>query len=310
MKDFGWYFAPLCGGQQIGLADNNREDFKGKDLINNSVREFVQNSLDMRVNPNIPVKVDFNLKYLKPKEYPEIFMDFLFYLKNSKKPWTTVSKDHKDYIKTGTECVNKDNVPFLIISDHNTKGARGSMDINNTNTSWAALVNIEGHSVKPEDEDDEDDVSGGSFGIGKNAAYACSALNMVFYHTTAIDTATSLIGLVKLCTTKNADGENTQPTGKFCFLGDPINHPYGAVITEKHENKFRDLFLRKRDDYGTDVIIAAFNELDNWMEHVKQAILRNFFVAIAENKLIVEIKDGENCIIIDKTNIAEYFSEY
>ena len=63
---------------------------------------------------------------------------------------------------------------MLRISDHLTSGLTGSRELINTN--WTNLIKSSGVS-------DKKGASGGSFGIGKFATFACSDYASVFYST-------------------------------------------------------------------------------------------------------------------------------
>ena len=72
--------------------------------------------------------------------------------------------------------IESDKITILRISDHNTWGLSGADQPDNTNMPWTALVMSEGASSK-------DGTGGGSFGIGKFAAFANSKIRTVFYST-------------------------------------------------------------------------------------------------------------------------------
>jgi hypothetical protein len=69
---------------------------------------------------------------------------------------------------------------YGVASDFNTMGLRGSRT-RELDSPWEALTGADGVSAN------KSSTSGGSYGIGKNAPFACSALSMVFYNTYAED---------------------------------------------------------------------------------------------------------------------------
>ena len=69
---------------------------------------------------------------------------------------------------------------MLTVSDFNTTGLTGPRE---EVSPFHSLVKSSGVSNK------EDDTSGGSFGIGKSAAYSASDLQTVFYATSYINAA-------------------------------------------------------------------------------------------------------------------------
>ncbi|UUZ92340.1 hypothetical protein LJK87_44330 [Paenibacillus sp. P25] len=164
-------------------------------------------------------------------------------------------------------------IPFLKISDYNTTGLTGVNE--GQRGGWHNLIKSVGSS-------DKDSHSGGSFGIGKHAPFACSDLRTVFYGTKEADTgAEAFQGVAKLVTYINEHDEPTQGTGYFGMI--EKNRP----ITETVEiNEFF-----RRTDIGTDIFIAGFNEKGSWEEKIIKSVLENFFIAILNEKLIVKVGD-------------------
>lgn len=54
----------------------------------------------------------------------------------------------------------------------------------------------------------------------------------------------------------------------------------------------------------------GFNQTNNWTEVISKAILKNFFVAINEKKLVVEIKDETHNTLIDSEHLSEKISAF
>ena len=298
-----WRFPPLSGGSKQGYTNNDIEGFKGEELIDNLAREICQNSLDARDDSaEGPVKVVFELKPIQTQDY-DVFSGYSKCLKGCRDFWSAggdLDAKLSTFLTEAESTLSKDSVSVLIASDYNTKGLWGNHDLNNIKTPWEALTGADGISVKP------DDNSGGSFGIGKNAPFACSALSMVFYNTYDIDNHKSFVGVGRVATLLNDEGKPTQRIGKYQNNDD--DNEIWLPIYKEDTNAFRDLFVR--EEHGTDVIIVGFNEPDNWQENVAKAAIKNFFVAIAEKKLVVEIKDGQHVTRIDDTKIADLIEEY
>ena len=78
---------------------------------------------------------------------------------------------------------------LLRVSDFNTIGLKG---VNSRSSSpWTNLVKAQGVS-------DKASTDGGSFGIGKNAAYACSDLRTIIYSTLTVDGEVGTQGVASL----------------------------------------------------------------------------------------------------------------
>ena len=69
------------------------------------------------------------------------------------------------------------------------------------------MINEDGVSAK------ESEASGGSYGIGKNAPFACSGLSLVFYNTFAIDNEKAFEGVARLATLFDSNHKATQRIG-------------------------------------------------------------------------------------------------
>lgn len=286
----GWYFPPLCGGTEHGYSDQGIEAFKGIELIDNLAREICQNSLDAKLKDNKePVRVAFRLCHIKQENY-EMFTQFKKCIEGCYEYWGE-RKDEKltNFLSGAKQMLSEERIPILIASDFNTTGLTGSKATSQQRSVWRALAHSDGTSVKG-------DGSIGSYGIGKNAPFACSDLSMVFYNTYAEDEQKAFKGVARIATLLQ-NGKETQSTGHYGkYDNDKI-----SPIFDDELNKFRDLF--DRYEYGTDIIIVGFNETENWMEQIEKAILKHFFIAIIENKLVVEI-DGNT---LDKDHLKNIF---
>ena len=300
----GWRFPPLSGGTKQGYTNNDIEGFKGEELIDNLAREICQNSLDAYdKNTNKPVKVVFELKQIEQTEH-DVFLGYKKCLTGCREFWTRnggkIDAKLDAFLVDAEACMKKSKISVLVASDYNTKGLIGNHNLDDISTPWEALTGADGMSVKP------DDNSGGSFGIGKNAPFACSSLSMVFYNTYDIEENRAFIGVGRLATLLNDDNKPTQRVGKYQKNDDEAES--WLPIYQEDNNSFRNLFVREK--HGTDVIIVGFNETEKWEDNVSKAVLKNFFVAIREKKLIIEIKNGSGTKIIDNATIGSMIDHY
>lgn len=300
MSNIGWRFPPLSGGTRQGYTNNDIEVFKGNELIDNLAREICQNSLDAHAGDiNTAVKVVFELKHFRREDY-DVFSQYSECLKGCRSYWgDEMDAKLSRFVSNAENALNEETIPVLVASDYNTKGLNGSHS-GQKSSSWEALTGSDGISVK------QDGNSAGSYGIGKNAPYACSSLSMVFYNTMAEDMETAFIGVARLATLNNSAGKPTQRVGKY-QCNDEENENWTPIFATD-ENKFRDCFVRT--ERGTDVIIVGFNQEVNWVRNVIQAVLKNFFVAISERRLIVELKDGTEHKIINDVTLSQLFTDY
>ena len=299
----GWRFPPLSGGTKQCYTNNDIEGFKGEELIDNLAREICQNSLDAHTNSNSdPVKVVFQLRQVEKDRYT-MFSEYEECLNGCRRFWTNggaIDEKLKTFLDDAEATLSRPIVSVLVASDYNTRGLMGSHSLDDISTTWEALTGADGMSVKP------DDNSGGSFGIGKNAPFACSSLSMVFYNTFDEQNLKAFIGVGRLATLFNENGKPTQRVGKY-QKNDDANEAWYPIY-EEDENAFRDLF--QREEHGTDIIIVGFNEVENWEDNVSKAAIKNFFVAIKEKRLVVEVKNGEKTVVIDDSTIEQLIEEY
>lgn len=298
-----WRFPPLSGGTKQGYTNNDIEGFKGEELIDNLAREVCQNSLDARDDQaEGPVRVVFELRQIQTDAY-DVFSGYSTCLQGCRRFWSSggnIDEKLDTFLTEAERTLSQSTISVLVASDYNTKGLCGNHDLDNISTAWEALTGADGMSVKP------DDNSGGSFGIGKNAPFACSSLSMVFYNTWDIEDHRAFIGVGRVATLLNETGKPTQRVGKY-QNNDDENEVWLPIYT-KDSNSFRDLFVRQ--ERGTDVIVVGFNEVDDWQNDIAKAVIKNFFVAIKEQKLVVEIKDGNTITRIDDERIAVLIEEY
>lgn len=300
MAVVGWRFPPLFGGTRQGYTNNDIEAFKGEELIDNLAREICQNSLDAK-NKNVsePVKVKFELMHVPTAGY-EVFSGYKKCIDGCRKYWGDDTDDKLAcFLNDAEHTLSKDRVGVLVAGDYNTTGLTGSRT-NKISSAWEALAHSDGVSVK------SNDISGGSFGIGKNAPFACSSLSMVFYNTYADDNEKAFLGVARLATLFNENDKPTHRIGHFQKNDDEAEK--WSPIFEEDINPFRDLF--SRTEKGTDVIIIGFNEEENWIEKVEKAVIKNFFVAIHEGNLIVELKDNTIIHLIDASNLSQKISDF
>ena len=301
MEKIGWRFPPLSGGTRQSYTSNDIEGFKGEEIINNLTRETCQNSLDAKnKNINKPVKVVYELKHISTSLY-EAIKEYQKYLKGCYSYWNADKMDPRleEFLSKATSAIKKESIPVLIISDYNTSGLCGSGG-NKLFSPWEALTSSDGMSVKTDKD------SSGSYGIGKNAPFACSSLSMVFYNTKATDGGKAFIGVARLATLNDEEGRPTQRIGRY-QNNDNENEKWRPIYDYDNDS-FRDLFVR--NNYGTDVIIVGFNQEKNWTKNIIKAVLKNFFISICEQKLIVELKNNSKPIIINNDTLPIIIENY
>lgn len=303
-----WDFPLLGTGNQSGNNIAAITMFKGSGIMDGLAREVCQNSLDAKnkdLGPDVPVKVKFKLVEIHKSDFP-MFEGYQEALTNSINYWeSSPLKTPKimEFLENVQTALNKENIPMLVMSDYNTVGLNGvNADIDNGEKSfWDLLVNTEGISIK------QDDNSAGSFGIGKNAPFAYSALNLVFYNTLAQDGGRAFEGVTRLVTSQrnyNGSMRRTQSIGKYLYLEDEFT---GRPILPTDDCPLANIDAFKRTEIGTDVAIVGFKQedYDDWENLTAIAVIKNFILSIHLGKLEVSITSPKRNFEINKSNIED-----
>lgn len=294
MNKLDWRFPLLDGGDEQGINNSGIATFKGAELYDNLAREICQNSLDAKADGEETVIVEFNSTVLKKNEHSALVgLDSI--IQACDDYWSKRAEPKlKSFINEAKNKLAQECIDFLVISDYNTNGLSGAKAAVAEKSVWRALTHSNGVTEKEQG-------SGGSYGIGKNAPFACSSFRTVFYNSYAkADEVRAFQGVSRLATHFDANGKQTQGVGFFQNIVEQ------RPIFENDYCLLRDKFVRKK--YGTDVIIAGFKKTETWAEDIEKAVLANFFVAIINRQLIVKINGRE---VNDKTIAAriKYYAE-
>lgn len=286
MANITWDFPPLGSGNEQGYTNSGIQLFRG-DLIQNLAREICQNSLDAHDETiDAPVEVRFSLVNVRKDDHP-MFAQYAECIEGCERYWgDRMDTRLGNFMTSVRKAISHEYIPCLVASDYKTKGLTGAKADMSTKSVWRALAHSDGTSVNKQSD------SAGSFGIGKNAPFACSRLSTVFYSTYAQDGVRAFQGVARLATIiDKATGKPTQGIGHYLAIeNEGAWHP----IFPEDNCSFRDLF--PRDEIGTDIIIVGFSS-DSWETSMIQAVLCNFFLAIIERRLVVRI--GETVISAD-----------
>ncbi|MGH1647790.1 hypothetical protein ABE945_08510 [Enterococcus gilvus] len=265
-----FYFPGNNGGEVKGISDSGIETFSGNS-IKGLAREILQNSLDANKKSSEPAYVEFEMFQLPFDNLPgssslkEAFV-------RARQFWDRqTSRKAKKFFDQALEQTDG-LIDILRISDFNTSGLLGSRE--DYNTPWVNLTKSAGVS-------DKDSGTMGSFGIGKFATFAASSLRTVFYNTVAQDGESAFQGISRLTSFIDKNENTTQGIG---YLGSSLANPeYTSISLDP-------CFDRKELDYGTDIYISGFKNIENsWQEEIVASVLDGFLYAIFMNNLIVKI---------------------
>lgn len=280
----GWNFPFNNDGREDGLNDPGVETFKNNPLAS-LAREIPQNSIDAAdKDSGKPVEVHFDLVELPIAKFPDA-RHFEKILKACEKYWTHIAAAKK-FFRNAQDVIHATKIRVLKVSDYNTTGLLGSID--DRTSDWFKLTKAVGASDKAAN-------AGGSFGIGKHAPFACSELRTVFYGTKDKTGKFAFQGVSKLVTHKNG-GETTQGTGYF---GEKSHNQPITKATDVN-------LVFRRNKVGTDVFIAGFPNMSNWVDDIAKALIDSFFVAIYEGRLVARV----GTIHINQASLGDLIAKY
>lgn len=291
MDEARWQFAETGGGTEDGIHNPLIEHFEGN-YSYHLAREIIQNALDARNDYNKPVKVCYCLRYFKPEEFPGR-NQLETIIQRCYEYWSD-DEVAQNKMKLALKCIKLDKIPVLKISDYNTKGLEGGD--NDKKKPWYNLVKSRGSSPKTEGE-------GGSFGLGKGAPYAASVLRTLFYASKSEkDKKSRFIGIAELVSH---------------IFESKVRRGSGSYGLVNQSTIFDQILMGDfwRKESGLDIYITGFKNDKGWKEELIKSILRNFWYAVLNEDLIVQVEDQEisfsSLPILMSNNFAdEPFKDY
>lgn len=289
-EKIGWNFPGNNNGQLMGISEAGIETFKGS-LISSLTREICQNSLDAAKDNNEPVIVEFKKYTVKSTDIPGD-LELKQSLRECLEFWEEQNNIKAiNFFTKAISTISKEKISILRVSDYNTKGLTGSDE--SYNTPWQNLVKSSGVSNKGES-------SGGSFGIGKSASFACSYLRTVFYRTFDENNIKAIQGVSKLASFKHVlNGKEYEITTGTGY--------YGYKSKNKPINNIKQIDnLNYRSEHGTDIFIIGFIDNIDWIDSIIIEALESFLLSIINNKLQLKIENK----IISKEKIEDIINEY
>lgn len=268
-----------------GINDAGIETFTAN-VKRSLVRENLQNALDAALPwSKEPVRVEFSLFNIPTDSVPDVST-----LRGVIDKCIASNHDEPEAVKFFTKAKNilsGTTIPVLRISDFNTVGLGGS-DTCAKGTNWSRLVKESGSSNKGTN-------SGGSFGIGKSAAFACSDFRTVFYSSLDDKGLRSNFGVARLVSFEEPCLGWTTGIGYYSEDERFVAIPELADIDPNHA----------RTTSGTDIYIIGMHDPDDFRDEFVKAVLMDFLVSLARGKLIVKIQDE----VIDSNTLAKYMSK-
>ncbi len=288
-KDLGWQF-PLDPTRARAGLSGDIELFQNHPLFS-LAKESAQNSLDARLDPKKPVILEFKSFDIQKNKFPN-YLEFDKILKEIRDTWKIIStKDQrvKLFTEYAKKTLNHYKILCLRISDFNTTGLSGAMKETEAG-GWRKLV-------KDDTVSNNDSLAGGSFGLGKNSAFASSDLHVIFYSTMDIDGYEAHQGVANLASYYVTNGQYSHRKGYYGHINDYLNI--------KGQLNLDDTFKRRYP--GTDIYILGFNNLENmWKEKIFCSIMESFLLAIYNEDLIFKFEGEE----LNKESLKDFIAKY
>ena len=287
-----WSYPLNQNGPIQGFNDQGIEYFLGNP-IESLAKEIIQNSIDAGLNNETkPVRVVFQKFILETKDIPQLSKLKEFYEKGI----ISWKKDDsvREFCLNALEMLDGPSIECLRVSDFNTKGITGS-HIQDQTSAWFNLTKGSGSTEKV-------GIAGGSKGIGKNAAFANSALRLVFFSTKDIENIEATQGLLKMVSLKgySTTSSSEQTLGPIYFGNEEAHSPLNQFYSLDKE------FTRNSDETGSDIYIIGFKQRNlNWETKIIEKTLINFMYAIHSGRLEVNVQ-GYN---LSKENYLTYIEE-
>lgn len=277
-----WNFPSNNDGKISGISEAGIETFRGE-LLKSLAKEICQNSLDAVLDSKKRVLIEFKLYNIPSKEDRRISgLEEIFNL--AKNYWQGNEKTIR-FLEKAEKNFKKEKIRVLRISDYNTTGLTGSDK--KKNSTWNNLVKSTGVS-------DKTGSSGGSYGIGKSAPFACSDLRTLFYNTLDKDGLEAFQGVANLVSFEKEDIV-TQGTGY-----------YGNSKDNTAIRNMDSFGAYTRKESGTDIYIIGFLDDEEWKKKVVEAILENFLISILNDNIEIKVED----ILINKENLSFLMEKY
>lgn len=288
-----WEFLPNPGREEEGLGHAGIETFKGSPYPG-IARECSQNSLDaaarMPDGSSAPVHLVFRLMSVEASEIPGL-SELKSTLKTCLSQWKEQKKE-KEFFERAVKVTEQTRIPVLSIEDYGTTGLIGPAI---KGRPFHALVKSSGVSQKADTD------AGGSFGIGKNAAFAISSLRTVFYSTLYNEEEEGFAHLAqgKSILVSHDDGADPKRSTGYWGMQDYLPIEDAGKLPE---------WLR-RSKVGTTVASAGFAEEQDWQWLMTESLIRNFFSSINNEavRFTVHWSDSDS-IEIDANSLEELFT--
>ena len=268
-----------------GLNDAAMLTFS-KDVLNALIKELTQNSIDALSERGTKLKIKVSLESINKSSIPNIKqLDNILDNLISYESWIK-QKDFIKFFENAKKILNSNDLYTFIFEDFNTLGLSGDR----SKGSFKKLIIDEGSSEKSHKN------SLGGFGIGKNAFFGYTGLRTVFYSSLNSE-GHKFMGVTKLAEYKD-DLKRKKTNRVYYGLWNKEEDNY-EISHVSDENQIPTFFRRK--EFGLSSFAIGVEKSEDWKDHAKQALIRNYWLLLETGQLEAEI-GGD---ILNKSNYYE-----
>lgn len=160
MDKVGWALPLTGGGREDGLNDSGISYFQD-DPIKSLTREVIQDTLDAKLNNELPVQIEFQHEKLDKNKIPGVD-ELTTIFKQATESYESKNNDTYKFFKKAYKALKSDFISVLAIRDRNTTGLTKVKETEHSH--FHRLTKTSGDT-------DKVGMSNGSYGIGKHAPF-------------------------------------------------------------------------------------------------------------------------------------------
>ena len=286
-----FYFAKISN-LETQTFDNSLEHFHSAG-IGGTIRENIQNSIDAKLqNIDQPVVVNIDITEIDKELLPGIHE-----IEEHIHSLIGGNEYTKETIEHMKKALTRNQVPVITFEDFNTKGLSGANQLGEKNT-YNTFAYKKG--VHFEEREDIEVTRGGSHGVGKIANNAASDIHLMYFANHDEYGNQHLGGTIQLIE-HSLKGENFRSTGYFTGVNQEEQ-----FVPYKNEGNYA---LFQKNSRGLKTIIPFYREENASLEEIIRSVCDNFFVAIIEERLIVNVIHNVRSISITKDKVKELVND-
>lgn len=295
--DFGFYFETAGMSAVQGATSSSEEHFKEVTMAEALAREMGQNSLDARLpNSEAPVRMEFELRKVDVREIPDYgtLREHILAADEATREIDVAN----DRLSVAGAAAKQEELYVLRIGDYGTTGLTGQEDDDTNDSPLVALTRSRGISAGK-------DGKGGSFGVGAATGALASAIRTVLWTTLPHDSPQVVFAGQSQLATHILDGIKRGPDG---FFINRASRPHFEYLRSPDPVSS----FPARTEPGTDTYILGYldAEKDKALHSIRDAFIRNFFVAIDRGLLEVKGMSGDGCWELNSKTIGDVILGY